>query len=124
MLVCTCPLFTFQILTVTIISVHGCSSYFLFFYFFHCDGIDNQAEEDAAALRAELNMVHQQQQANTNTTTSYSSSSFGGFPDDNFSALEKELHDLQTHLKVQNACSPVSCILYSKVCMLGTTSVI
>ncbi|KAF3329083.1 spindle pole body component 110 isoform X2 [Carex littledalei] len=61
-----------------------------------------RAEEDAAALRAELNMVQQQQHANTNTTTtSYSSSSFGGFPDD-ISALEKELHDLQTHLKEES----------------------
>jgi hypothetical protein len=41
-------------------------------------------------------VVQQQQQANASTTTSYSSSSFGGF-----SALEKELHDLQTHLRVQ-----------------------
>ncbi|XP_078174528.1 myosin heavy chain-like protein [Carex rostrata] len=62
-----------------------------------------RAEEDAAALRAELNMVQQQQHANTNTatTTSYSSSSFGGFPDD-ISALEKELHDLQTYLKEES----------------------
>ncbi|KAJ1696067.1 hypothetical protein LUZ63_004579 [Rhynchospora breviuscula] len=63
-----------------------------------------RAEEDAAALRAELNIVQQQQQqqANTRGTTSYSSSSFGGFPDDNFSALEKDLHDLQAHLKEES----------------------
>ncbi|KAJ3700672.1 hypothetical protein LUZ61_004377 [Rhynchospora tenuis] len=60
-----------------------------------------RAEEDAAALRAELNIVQQQQQANTHGTISYSSSSFGGFPDD-FSALEKELHDLQAHLKEES----------------------
>ncbi|KAJ4790028.1 myosin heavy chain-like protein [Rhynchospora pubera] len=59
-----------------------------------------RAEEDAAALRAELNIA--QQQPNTHGTTSYSSSSFGGFPDDNFSALEKELHDLQAHLKEES----------------------
>ncbi|KAJ4761394.1 myosin heavy chain-like protein [Rhynchospora pubera] len=62
-----------------------------------------RAEEDAAALRAELNIAQQQQQQpNTHGTTSYSSSSFGGFPDDNFSALEKELHDLQAHLKEES----------------------
>ncbi|KAJ4756938.1 myosin heavy chain-like protein [Rhynchospora pubera] len=59
-----------------------------------------RAEEDAAALRAELNIA--QQQPNTHGTTSYSSFSFGGFPDDNFSALEKELHDLQAHLKEES----------------------
>jgi hypothetical protein len=40
----------------------------------------------------------QQQQGNA---TSYSSSSFGGFPEDNSFAMEKELNDLQMHLKVQ-----------------------
>ncbi|KAJ3682688.1 hypothetical protein LUZ60_012915 [Juncus effusus] len=52
-----------------------------------------RAEEEAASLRAELNMVQQQGLSNNNTNPS----SFGGFD-----KMEKELQDLQNQLKEES----------------------